>query len=598
MKLDPHLTGGNSRISTIWAAAAITAITIAVYWPALGSGFVGDDFMILHRLRGLTGPADVFRYFRGEFFEYYRPLGFVSHAVDWAIAGQNARQFHLTNLLIHAINTLLVLLIGRSLSPRSLAGPLAAALFALHASNNEAVVWMSARFDLLATCFALAAVCWMVRRWAGTAWVPSLFFFPALLSKEAAVALPLARAGWSTFVEGSSTIKTIVRLVPWLVVLGIYSALRSVAGGVSAVGGASRLPKLIAFGASLALVVALSDGRWEKLRDWLRTHRVQCAALFVAGLTFALLVAVASDGRPGALAREKLSVAGFALFYLASPWLGPGEAVFTDSSMRVAWLSGAVALLLAGALLFRLWEMVLTDRRIWFLAAFLCAALLPVSALTEGKRYLYLPSAAVSLIAGILIAELPMRLRRMAFAAAVAVIVASTIQIVVKEQDWRWAGAMTAEGARLVDSALAPSCGTGHVVFLTSPVAVRSVYSHFYYETFEVPRGCMPEVFQVVARVLRVDTRVAARWDGPSRIVVSAPGYRDNFALSRDLRAFDVRFRTGDTLHLATPLGVLDAESAGDVAELTLTLTPEAQRERIHFFYYSDGQIRPLEPRQ
>ena len=62
------------------------------------------------------------RFFRGEFFEYYRPLGFVSHAIDWAIAGQNARQFHLTNLLIHVVNTILVLLIGRALSPRPLAG--------------------------------------------------------------------------------------------------------------------------------------------------------------------------------------------------------------------------------------------------------------------------------------------------------------------------------------------------------------------------------------------------------------------------------------------------------------------------------------------
>jgi hypothetical protein len=596
MKAEPHLAGENSRVSTIGAAAVLAAITIGVYWPALGSGFVGDDFMILHRLRGLTGAADVVRYFRGEFFEYYRPLGFVSHAVDWAIAGQHAPQFHLTNLLLHTINTLLVLCIGRALSPRSLAGPIAAALFALHASNNEAVVWMSARFDLLATVFALAAVCWMVGGRAGAAWLPSFFFFPALLSKEAAVALPLARAGWSTFVEGSSTIKTIVRLVPWLAVLGIYSALRSVAGGVSAVGGASRLPKLIAFVVSLTAIVALSDGRWEKLRDWLRSHRAQSAVLLVAGLAGALLAAVVSEGRLGVLAREKLSVAGFALFYLTSPVLGPGEAIFSDPTTRAAWVIGAVALLLAGAVLFRLWDTVLTDTRLWFLAAFLCAALLPVSALTEGKRYLYLPSAAVSLIVGMLVAELPARLRRIAFALVAAVMVVSAIQIVVKERDWRWAGAMTAEGARLVDSALAPSCGTGHVVFLTSPVAVRSVYSHFYYETFEVPRGCMPEVFQVVARVLRLDTQVAVRWDGPSRIVVTVPAYRDNFVLSRDLRAFDVRLRRGDTVRLNTPLGDLDAETAGDLAELTLTLNADARRERIHFFYFSNGRIERLGP--
>src|SRR3954466_5591644 len=90
------------------AAAALTVVaTVVLYWPALGAGFVGDDFMILHRLRGLAQPADAVKFFRGEFFEYYRPLVFVSHAIDWAIAGQNARQFHLTNLFIHVVNTVL-----------------------------------------------------------------------------------------------------------------------------------------------------------------------------------------------------------------------------------------------------------------------------------------------------------------------------------------------------------------------------------------------------------------------------------------------------------------------------------------------------------
>jgi len=73
------------RLPLTTAAALTIVATIALYWPALGVGFLGDDFMILHRLRGLEHAADVFRFFRGEFFEYYRPLGFVSHAVDWRL---------------------------------------------------------------------------------------------------------------------------------------------------------------------------------------------------------------------------------------------------------------------------------------------------------------------------------------------------------------------------------------------------------------------------------------------------------------------------------------------------------------------------------
>jgi hypothetical protein len=583
------------RLPTAWVAGLIAVITVGIYWRALDAGFVGDDFMILHRLRALGGVADVFRFFRGEFFEYYRPLGFVSHAIDWAIAGQNARQFHLTNILIHTINAVLVLLIGRALSPRSLAGPVAALLFALHASNTEAVIWMSARFDLLATCFGLAAVCWMVRGRTGTAGIAGLLLFPALLSKEAAVALPLAAAGWNSFRLRAPLVTTMARVAPWVVMLVVYSTLRQVGGGVSAVGGASRIPKLVVFGVCMGVTLALCNGRWETLRDWLRTRRVQCAVALMLLLAATVVTAAVSEGRVGSLAREKLSVAGFALFYLTSPVLSPGEAVFSDPTTSIAWIFGGFALLIACGVFLSLWNTLLDDRRMWFLAAFLVATLLPVSALTEGKRYLYLPSAAVSLIAGVLIAELHPRYRRAALSVVAAILVVSAIQIAVKISDWRWAGAMTAEGARLVDSTLAPACGTGHVVFLTSPVAMRSVYSHFYYETFEVPRGCMPEVFQVVARVVRQDSRAAARWQGPGEIVITVPSYRENILLSSDLRGFTTRLRTGEPMNLQTPLGGLHAEATSGLAELRLRLTPEAQRERIHFFYYSDGQIHVLQ---
>ena len=582
------------RLPTAWVAGFVAAITIGIYWRAREAGFVGDDFMILHRLRALAGVDDVFRFFRGEFFEYYRPLGFVSHAADWAIAGQSARQFHLTNIVIHTVNVVLVLLIGRALSPQSFAGPVAAFLFALHASNTEAVIWISARFDLLATCFGLAALCWMVRGWSGTPWVPGLLLLPALLSKEAAVALPLAAAGWNSFRRRSTLLTTVGSVAPWVLILGVYSTLRQVGGGVSAVGGASRIPKLAAFGICLAVTLALCNGRWETLRDWLRTRRAQCALAFVLLLTATVLAAAASQGPVGSLAREKLSVAGFALFYLTSPVLSPGEAVFSDSTASIAWIAGAIALLLAGGVFLTIWNRVLNDSRMWFLAAFLAATLLPVSALTEGKRYLYLPSAAVSLIAGVLVAELHARYRRVALSLVAVVLVASAIQIIAKINDWRWAGTMTAEGARLVDSTLAPACGTGHVVFLTSPVAMRSVYSHFYYETFEIPRGCMPEVFQVVVRVIRVDTPIVVRRGERGQIVITTPDYRDNFLVSRDLRTFDTRLEPGDKLAIQTPLGELRGAAVGDTAELTLTLTPEAQHERIHFFYYTGGRIERL----
>jgi len=575
------------------AAAVLVAAAIAVvYAGARHAGFVGDDFMILHRLQSLTGAGDLLRFFRGEFFDYYRPLGFVAHAVDWAAAGADARQFHTTNIVLHAVAATLVLLIGRELSPRTLAGPLAALLFALHASNHEAVVWISARFDLLATSFALAAVWWMVRERAVTIVAP-LLFLCAALSKEAAVALPVAAAAFAVFRLRATSKDTIRFVAPWIVALVAYSVMRHFAGGVSGFGGASRLPKLAAFAVLLAALVTLGGERWLRLRQWLLDRRGVALAACVCAIGLVTALA-AAGGRSGRLAAEKLAVSGFAIFHLASPVLDlPGMPFYLDERSPIYWLGGTMLLAGAVAALALCWRPLIEDDRAWFLAAFLAAALLPISALTEGARYLYLPSAALSLIVGVLAAEARGRLRAAIDAALAVFLLVSSLQILVKVQDWRWAGRLTAEGAQLVDEALAPSCGEGHVVFLTEPVAIRAVYTHFLYETFELRRGCMPGVFQVLIRIVRLDAIVDARWDGPQRIVMTTPHYRDNFVGSTDLRHFDRPIeRTPFTIH--TSIGELRAEPIGDAEQLTLTLAPTVDASTVRFFYYSDGRIRRL----
>lgn len=572
-------------------ALVIVAATIVLYWPALRAGFVGDDFMILQRLRGLTAPADAIRFFTTEFFGYYRPLGFVSHALDWIRAGADPGVFHLTNILLHCAATVFVLLIAQALSPRSLAGALAALMFAFHASNHEAVVWMSARFDLLATTLGLAAVCWLVRSWPGSRWAPALLFFPALLSKESVVALPLVALAWGVFVSGESARGVAARGAAWLGALCLYSVLREVAGGVSALGGASRVPKLAVLASAILILFALSDGRWQRLRRWLLPRRDRIAGVAAVLLTALLLGALLGSGRIGALLAEKLSVAAFAVFYLTTPVLDSGWAVFSTPASVVF---GAAALALVAGLILAVWRPVLMDARLWFVAVLLFATLLPISALTEGKRYLYLPSAAVSILLGVVVAELRGRSQRIAVAAAGIVLAVSAVQVHYKIRDWIWAGTMTANGARMVDQALAPSCNEGHVVFLTSPVGVRAVYTHYYYETFALSRGCIPEVFQVVMRVQRQDAEVNAGWAGPSRIVMTVPDYAGQFVTSADLRTFDLPIPMHAGFVSDTPLGTLRADPAGRELRLTLTLTDEVRRAAPHFFYYSGGAVHQL----
>lgn len=634
----------------VWAA--IVSVTALVYWPALAAGFVGDDFMILHRLRSVSDAGDALRFFRHEFFGYYRPLAFVSHSFDWLLAGAAPRQFHLTNLLLHLASTTLVFLIasahgiaGEEPRRRLIAGTLAALLFGLHASNHEAVIWMSARFDLLATFFSLAAVWWMVRGRVGktekalagvvgppseakvaspqgarerservarggaapralsnadlrSAWLAGLLFFPALLSKESAVALPIAAAAWAVFRLRATTGEAVRVTVPWLAALAAYAVLRSLAGGIPAAGGAGRLPKLVAFAAVLTIVMALADSRWLRLRDWLRAHQAALCGAALALIAIITFAAAVLDGAFGALAREKLAVAGFAIFYLLSPVVDVALTPhYLDPATRLYWIGGAAACVGLLALAMLLWRRLLDLDAAWFAGLLLVAALIPISALTEGQRYLYLPSAAVAILAAILILDLRVDVRRLAVAGVALAAAISTWQISRKAADWVWAGQMTADGARLVDAALPGGCG-GHVVFLTSPVAVRGVYTHFYYETFELARGCRPEIFNVLVRVVRLDTVVDVRWAGPRRVEITVPEYEGNFVLSRDLRHFDVPLRTSGDATLVTPLGEVRAEAAGRLQRITLTFDDSVLPQALRIFYYTEGRIVPLVPQR
>ena len=580
------------------AAAALTvAVTLAVYLPALRVNFLGDDFMILHRLRSLERATDVLRFFRGEFFRVLLParLCVARHRLgDRRSAGAavspdqrlDPRHQHAAGA---ADWTSAVAARARRSTCRS---PLRASRLQQRSGRLDVGAIRSPRHVLCA-----GWVCWMVRAWRGNPWVPAFLFLCAVLSKEAAVAMPIVAAAWSSFRMRDSTATTIARVAPWLGALVVYSVLRQVAGGVSAVGGASRIPKLLAFGTAVVAITAMSGGRWELLRDWLRPRRWPIATILLTALVASTLASALFQGPLGILAREKLSVAGFATFYLTSPVLNPGDAVFNGPSESLPWIVGAVTLLVVIAVIVWLWHRLLDDSRFWFLAAFLVATLLPVSALTEGKRYLDLPSAAMALILAILIVESDRRWRRVALVAAAGMLVVSAVQIAVKIGDWRWAGQMTADGARLVDSTLAPSCGTGHVVFLTSPVGIRGVDPHFYYETFEVPRGCMPDVFQVVVRAFggrqpdrRQLERARANRDHRYRLIATTL-----FLLSHDLRAFDSPLRAGHNQD-GDPARRFARGGRDGVGPVTLNCPLRPSVNPFTYFYYSGGEIKSSVP--
>ncbi len=185
----------------------VAVVIVLVYANAIDGAFVFDDKLLLqdnpetHTFERLAGHFTGKEGYHETMGRYYRPLVALTFCLDNRISEiygneQYARVFHLTNIIIHVIATMLLLrilvLLCRSLKP---ALP-AALLFAVHPVHTEAVTWISGRTDSLACVFYLAAgLCWIQFTRRGGRWrigLLFLFFAAALLCKEMSVTFPLA----------------------------------------------------------------------------------------------------------------------------------------------------------------------------------------------------------------------------------------------------------------------------------------------------------------------------------------------------------------------------------------------------------------------
>lgn len=174
------------------------ALSVVAYGNIIDSFFLSDDFNWVYQVktRGPLGvwttPPDVF----------FRPLISLTLFFDYQIWGLNPVGYHLTNIFFHGLNAFLVYQLSRLLFRGAklagnfvnLAAIVSAFIFIILPSHVEAVTWISARSDLIATCFVLAAFCcYLTYKDTGDRrlFIVSYFlFFLGLISKELAVIYP------------------------------------------------------------------------------------------------------------------------------------------------------------------------------------------------------------------------------------------------------------------------------------------------------------------------------------------------------------------------------------------------------------------------
>jgi hypothetical protein len=147
----------------VWLLAALLALaTIALYWPATGNGFVNfdDGYYVTantHIQHGLTLESVKWAFFNPVCYNWHPPT-VLSHMADSQLFGLKPWGHHLTSVLLHAVNTVLVFLLLRRLTGAIWRSVLVAALFGWHPLHVESVAWVSERKDVLSGCFGLLAL--------------------------------------------------------------------------------------------------------------------------------------------------------------------------------------------------------------------------------------------------------------------------------------------------------------------------------------------------------------------------------------------------------------------------------------------------------
>ena len=130
-------------------------------------GYVKDNRAVIRGLPLFKDPKIFVENVKWAFTAFvqsnWHPLTWLSHMLDVQLYGLEAAGHHVTNIIIHAANTLLLFWLLRKMTGRSWCSAAVAAMFAVHPMHVESVVWVAERKDVLSTFFGLLTLLVYVR---------------------------------------------------------------------------------------------------------------------------------------------------------------------------------------------------------------------------------------------------------------------------------------------------------------------------------------------------------------------------------------------------------------------------------------------------
>jgi tetratricopeptide (TPR) repeat protein len=379
-----------------WVPVGVAALAaIIAFAPALRNGLLlWDDALYITNNVGIQTLSwgTIPWAFTTFYADYWAPLTWLSLAVDHAIWGLDPVGYHLTNVLLHALNTAFVYLIARDLLRRRLdasgeaGGPTsgavvfgavaAAVLWSVHPLRVESVAWAAERKDVLSVAFGLAAVVaylryvdtpegrvtgaapWSFLRAAPYRWMLALYAL-SLLSKAMFVSLPVVLLVLDEFPLGRlrrGSVGTPLReKAPLLLLALVATAITATAMAPSSVPFADltlssrlliALKGIVSYLRLTLLPTPISPVYYHPWNVTL-TATYAAAALLVAALSALCLLAARRHPAP---------LAAWVVFLLGlAPVLGIFQSAMAEIAPRFTYFPSIPLAVLVGAGLARLW---------------------------------------------------------------------------------------------------------------------------------------------------------------------------------------------------------------------------------------------------
>ena len=231
------------KLKIIIPVFLILIVVLVSFYPSLKNNFINlDDNLYVTenkaiRSISLTNLKNISTSF---FITHYQPVTIFSYLLEYHLFKLNPFNYHLTNLLLHLLNCLLVFWVIYLVSGSIPIAGLTALLFGIHPMQVESVAWISERKNLLYAFFFLGAIVsylyYLKKDKAKKYYFLCLFLFIlSLLSKSMAITLPLVLLLLDYFTSRKINLALFIEKIPYFFLSLIFGLVALLGGYLSKV---------------------------------------------------------------------------------------------------------------------------------------------------------------------------------------------------------------------------------------------------------------------------------------------------------------------------------------------------------------------------